>query len=160
MKKHFSTLLLCAALTALGYAMIAHPPSGVPWQMFIEEQTPLAAKLRYLAGAYVWPFIVSFVSIVLFQLQFRLSGSGANKRTVFAVCAIASAAMLEGVRTISYVSTAGPSYVAGMALGYTVMSRLYAIRMRTLYCEVRIPWPIWRGNAEQVAQLQRRMQQA
>jgi hypothetical protein len=61
--------------------------------------------------------------------------------------------MLVSLRTISMNPRSGPSYVAGMALGYTVMARLYAIRMRLFLNRVRVPWPVWRGNLQAVQEI-------
>jgi hypothetical protein len=148
-----------AALAGLIYGIVDHPPSGVPWTVLWQEPAPVWRKLHFLLGTYVWPGVLSFLSITLFQLQSRVSGTGANKRTVFGLCTLASAAMLEGLRALSFSSVAGPSYVAGMALGYTVMSRLYAVRLRTFFNGVRVPWPVWRGNPCAMAEMEQRMAQ-
>jgi hypothetical protein len=141
-----STLLAALAIGALSIAIALNPPGGVRWIEFLLEPVSWLQKADYFAGAYLLPALSSFCAIALFQLQFRLSSSGANKRTVFSVCVLASGAMLMGLRAIASSSNSGPSYVVGMALGYTVMSRLYAIRMRTFLNRVSVPWPIWRGN--------------
>jgi hypothetical protein len=123
--------------------------------VFVDEPSPWPAKLRYLTEAYLSPAIISFCAISLFQLQFRLAASGAAKRTVFSVCVLASGAMLLGLRAISFVPNAAPSYVAGMAAGYTMMSRVYAVRMVEIVKGVRLPWPIWRGNRAAVEEFDR-----
>ncbi len=145
-----SSFLLVLALSALGLAIAENPPGGVRWGVFAAEQAPLITKIIFLFGVYVWPGFVSCFAISMFQLQARLAASGANKRTVFSVCVLASATMLSSLRTISMSPTSGIAYVAGMAMGYTVMSQLYAIRMRTFFGRVSVPWPIWRGNARAV----------
>lgn len=150
-----SNLLLALALSALLYAVIANPPGGVRWGMFAEEPSPVVTKIFYVVSSYLWPSILSFAAITMFQLQFRLTSSGATKRTVFSMCVLASGSMLLALRAISFSPNAGPSYVAGMAAGYTVMSRLYAVRMREVLRRVRVPWPIWRGDRAAVEEFDR-----
>lgn len=158
-----SNLLFLLALGALIYALNAHPPGGARWIIFVEEESPLWAKFRYLCETYLWPAVLSFLAITFFQLQFRLASTGASKRTLFALCVFASGAMLLSLRTIAMLPNAAPSYVTGMSAGYTMMSRLYAVRMREIIRGVRIPWPVWRGNLKAVAEMDRmvreRMQQ-
>lgn len=156
MKKNLgSNLLLLFALAALGYAVFSSPPSSVPWIVFIDEASPWMLKATYLARTYLWPALLAFVAITLFQLQFRLAASGATKRAVFSLSVLASGAMLVVLRTIAMAQNSAPAYVVGMAAGYTVMSRLYAVRLRQLWPGVRIPWPTWRGNAAAVAEMDR-----
>lgn len=156
MKKHLApNLLFALALGALIHALNQHPPGGARWMIFVEEESPLWAKLRYLCESYLWPAVLSFLAITFFQLQFRLASTGASKRTIFALCVFASGAMLLSLRTIAYLPNAAPSYVVGMSAGYTMMSRLYAVRARELFGKVRIPWPVWRGNLAAVAEMDR-----
>jgi hypothetical protein len=155
MKNLGSNLLVSAAGAALSYAFAQNPPGGAPWRVFLEEPAPVWTKAWFLAAAYGWPAVLSFAAIVLFQLQMRLTVSGANRRTVFAVCALASGAMVLGLRELSFSPHAAPSYVVGMALAHTVMSRLYAVRMRLVAGRVRAPWPVWRGNRAAVEAIDR-----
>jgi hypothetical protein len=153
-----STLLFVLSLGGLVVAIAGNPPSGAPWAMFAADPATLVQKAAALVALYVWPGLLACLAISMFQLQFRLAASGANKRTVFAACVLASGAMLMSLRMVSFSPSAGPSYVAGMALGYTVMARLYAVRMRSLVGRVRIPWPVWRGDARSVCEIDQAMQ--
>lgn len=153
-----SNLLFATAIAALAYAVMTTPPGGVRWDAFVAEQASLFRKAVFLVDIYVWPAMISFCAISMFQLQFRISSGGANRRTVFAVCVAASGAMLFGLRTISMGASSSPSYIVGMALGYTMMSRLYAVRLRRVFNRVRIPWPIWRGDRQAVEEIHRAMQ--
>ncbi len=148
-----SSFLLFLALSALGIAFATNPPGGVRWGLLIEAPGGWFEKVMFLAGTYLLPAFLSFCAIVLFQLQFRLASSGTNKRIVFSVCVLASGAMLLGLRSISSNPSSGPPYVSGMALGYTVMARLYAIRLRNFFGRVRILWPVWRGNIRAVQEI-------
>jgi hypothetical protein len=82
-----------------------------------------------------------------------------NGRIIFVMCVAASAAMISGFATMAAHRGSEPLYVAGMALANTTMSRLYAMRLRTFFGRVQIPWPIWRGDREAVEHVNRRMQQ-
>lgn len=158
MKKNIaSNLLFLAAVSALVFAVVANPPGGVGWGALLADQASLLRKLIFLANTYLHPAVLSFVAITLFQLQFRLASSGTQGRIVFAVCVVASGAMLLGLRTISTGASSMPSYVLGMALGYTMMSRLYAMRLRTFFGSVRLPWPVWRGDRAAVEEINRAM---
>jgi hypothetical protein len=103
--------------------------------------------------AYVLPGLLSCFAIVMFQIQGRIANTGASKRMVFSICVMSSGTILMALRLIAYNPTSGTSYVAGMALGYTMMSRLYAVRMRLFLGRVRLPWPVWRGSTSEVRQI-------
>jgi len=148
-----SNVLFTLTIAGLGYTIATTPPSGAPWSIFFAEPATLLQKANFLAVAYVWPGLLSFSSIAFFQLQNRLTASGMNKRAVFSVCMLASGAMLMGLRAVAMNPTSGPSYVVGMALAYTAMSRLYAVRIRTFAQRVRLPWPVWRGNHSAVQEI-------
>lgn len=154
MKIPASTILLAAALGAFAFAVIENSPSGAPWAMFFADPASLTEKAAFLVRTFGWPAVLSFSAITLLQLQFRLAASGANKRTVFSVCLFACGAMVTSLRALAFLPGSGPSYVLGMALGYTVMSRLYAVRLRATG-PVRIPWPVWRGDRAAVEELSR-----
>ncbi len=159
MKKSLaSNLFFATTISVLAFAVIVNPPGGVRWEAFVADEASLLRKVNFLTSTYVWPAILSFCAISLFQLQSRLSSSGANARTVFSVCVAASGAMLLGLRTISVGASSSPSYVVGMALGYAMMSQLYAVRIRKVFNCVRIPWPIWRNDRCAVEEINRRMQ--
>jgi hypothetical protein len=149
-----STLLLAAAIGAIGLSIVENPPGGVRWWAFVEDSSPWWQKVSYLINTYVLPGLLSCIAISAFQLQSRVAASGANKRIVFTICLLASGTMLTALRWMAFSpSTTATSYVAGMALGYTVMSRLYAVRMRLFFGRVRLPWPVWRGNVAAVREI-------
>lgn len=156
MKLSASTLLFAAALGAFAFAVLGNSPSGAPWAMFFDDPAAWTEKAAFLIRTFCRPAMLSFSAIVLLQLQFRLASSGANKRTVFSVCLFACGAMVTSLRALAFLPGSAPSYVLGMALGYTVMSRLYAVRLRMLG-PVRIPWPVWRGDLPGVQKLERRI---
>jgi hypothetical protein len=152
-----SSLFFFASLVGLAWSIAATPPSGAPWAIFAADPATLYQKFSVLGGLYLWPAVVACFGIILVQLQFRLSSSGANRRTVFAACIFASGAMLMGLRTVAMSPPSGPAYVAGMALGYTLMARLYAVRLRKVG-PLQIPWPVWRGNAGAVRDIDQAVQ--
>jgi hypothetical protein len=148
-----SSFLFVLALGGLAWSVLEHPPGGAPWAVFTADPATTIKKAQFLVGEYVRPGLLACVAIALFQLQFRLSASGANKRCVFAFSMLASSTMLLTLKEISFSPTAAPSYVAGMAAGYTMMSRLYAVRMRLVWGKIRVPWPVWRGNPRAVCEI-------
>lgn len=151
----FSNFLLVAAVAVWMSVVIGMPPGNLSWRVFVDEPAPLVEKAVFLARTYLWPAVLSFCAIILFQLQFRLSTSGASKRTVFPICLLASLATLLGLQRLSLAPNSAPAYAAGMALAYMAMSRLYAIRMRIVWAGLSIPWIVWRGNPEAVRQIDR-----
>lgn len=151
--KYVSYYFLAIALGALFMTVRDTPPAGLAWQIFFDEPASPASKGLFLVSSYLWPAILSFMAIGLFQLQFRLSMSGASKCTVFSVCLLASLATLLGLQRLSMTPNSTPGYALGMALGYLTMSRLYGVRMRPAWWGISIPSIIWRGNREGVRQL-------
>jgi len=151
--KYYSCFLPTAALVALVMAVRAAPPGNISWRVFFEDPAPARVKAVFLAGSYLWPAVLSFTAIILFQLQFRLSASGAGKQTVFSVCLLASLSTLLGFQRLSLTPNAAPAYALGMALGYLTISRLYGMRMRSVGRGISIPWIIWRGNRQAVHEM-------
>ncbi len=161
MKKHLSALAwVSTAGVALWLTLLRNPPGGVPWHVFFTEETAVALKLKYLSGVYVVPALLAFVGIVLFQMQFRISMGGARAAVVFSCGVLGATAMLGGFRVLAMAPNSLPGYVLGVALGYTVMARLYAVRMRTIVGPVRVPWPVWRGDVAAMREIEGRMAQA
>jgi hypothetical protein len=157
MKKHPGSYLLAAlAVCALTVAIHSNPPGGVRWGAFFEDPSHWTAKLTFLARLYLWPGMLGFVAIVLYQLQFRVMGSG-NSAATFGIAVLATGAMLTVLRALAFQQSAVPFYVLGVALGYTVMGRVYAVRMRRIVGNIRCPWPIWRGDALGIAEVQRQI---
>jgi hypothetical protein len=151
------------ALASLGVASLAaaiylNPPGGVRWGAFVEDPSHWTEKLIFLAKLYLWPAAMSFVAIVLYQLQFRMMGGGGHIGGTFGIAVLATGAMLATLRAVALQQSAIPFYVLGVALGYTMMSRVYAIRMKRTG-RVSVPWPVWRGDAQGVAEVQRQMQE-
>jgi hypothetical protein len=158
MKNHYGSYTLAAlALGALAIAVHANPPGGVRWGAFFEDPSHWTAKATFLARIYLWPAAMSFGAIVLYQLQFRVMGGGGHTAATFGLAVLATGAMLSTLRALAFQQSGTPFYVLGVALGYTVMSRVYAIRMRFVLGQVRMPWPVWRGDAQGVAEVQRQM---
>jgi hypothetical protein len=146
--------------TAIGAAVLAwmvstNPPAGASWRLFADEPTDPWLKVEYLAGIYLVPAVFAMAGIIAFQLQFRVSMSGARPGTVFGIGVLGASAMLGGFRLLALAPNSLPGYVLGMAAGYTVMSRLYAIRMRRIWGRLRVPWVVWRGDRDQVREIDR-----
>lgn len=153
-----SYLLAALAVCALAIAIHSSPPGGVRWGAFFEDPSHWTEKLTFLARLYLWPGMMGFAAIVLYQLQFRMMGGG-NSPATFGIAVFATGAMLLVLRALAFQQSAVPFYVLGVALGYTVMGRVYAVRMRLIAGRVRVPWPVWRGDAQAIAEVQRQMQE-
>jgi hypothetical protein len=161
MKIHIPSLIwLGAAMAALSASVLENPPGNLPWAVFVAEESPLDAKLWYLLKVYAWPACLSFCGVTLLKLQFRLSASAKPAAMVFGMSVLASLAMLEGFRSIAALPNAAPSYVIGMALSYTTLARLYAIKSKLLWGCIRAPWIVWRGNRAGVAEIDRQVAEA
>jgi len=153
--KYYSYLLPAIAFVALAAAVIGAPPANLSWGTFFDDPAPAAAKSAFLARTYLLPGTLSFAAIILFQLQFRLSASGAGKQTVFSICLLASLSTLLGLQRLSLTPNAAPAYAVGMAAAYMTASRLYGMRMRSVGRGLSIPWIIWRGNQQGVQDMDR-----
>jgi len=153
--KYYSYLLPVIALAALVAAVAGAPPGNLSWGMFFDDPAPAAAKGVFLARTYLLAGALSFTAIILFQLQFRLSASGAGKQTVFSICLLASLSTLLGLQRLSLTPNAAPAYAVGMAAAYMTASRLYGMRMRSVGRGLSIPWIIWRGNRQGVQDMDR-----
>ena len=149
------------ALSALGVLIAIFPPFQVTWHRFLTDPAPLSKKVIFLMKVYALPCCLAFSAIILMQLQAKLSMWGAKAASVFPIALFASGCMMAAFR--SMVSGVGgiPGYALGMALAYTVVSRVHSIQPsgellfgRPLF---RI---VWRGEVDAqkraAAQLQER----
>lgn len=156
-----ATLLLTGSLTTLGYLVYANPPGGLPWATIATLPVSLLEKIQFLSEIYLLPALLSFVAISLLQLQFRMAAGGGPSASIFSICLLASLCLVAALRVAASNPASMPSYALGMALSYTTMSRIYAVKMKPVLSwlpfVIRVPWIIWRGNAEAVAELNRRM---
>ena len=122
---HLATFLALAMVAAL----IAYfPPGPFSWRTFIDDKSALLPKLVFLAKAYLVPALLSFVAVVGFRLQMGMSMTGAGAGAVFPIALIASGAMMAALRSMSGGVGGVPGYAVGMAVGYTLMSRIYGVR--------------------------------
>jgi hypothetical protein len=145
-RNYIPCLLALAVLTVL---IVEFPPFQITWQRFFQDPTPLARKLAFLLKVYGLPCCLSFGAIVLMQMQGRLGAMGATASSVFPLALFGAAGMMTAFR--SMVSGVGgvPGYALGMALAYTMMSRVHSIQPsgRILFGRpmLRI---VWRGELE------------
>jgi hypothetical protein len=138
------------ALVILGVLIAAFPPFQITWRrFFFEDPAPPLGKLAFLLKVYGLPMGLSFFAMILMQMQGRLAAIGATASTVFPMALFGAAGMMTAFR--SMVSGLGgvPGYALGMALAYTVMSRIHSIQPsgRVLFRRpmLRI---VWRGELE------------
>jgi hypothetical protein len=117
------------ALVALGWVTAHYPPFQITWQrFFLKDPSPLTMKLAFLFKVYAVPCLLSLVAVVLYQLQGKMGALGAPGSSVFPLALLASGCMMSAFR--SMVSGVGgvPGYAMGMALGYTLMSRVHSFQ--------------------------------
>ena len=137
------------ALAALAGLIALFPPFQVTWRHFFQDSAPLSKKLGFLMRVYALPCAMSFIAILMFQLQGRVSMMGFAQSSVFLIALLGSGCMMAAFRTM--VSGVGgvPGYALGMALGYTFVSRIHSIQPtgQMLFGKptVRI---VWRGEIE------------
>jgi hypothetical protein len=138
------------ALAILGLLVVEFPPFQITWhRFFFGESAPMANKLLFLLKVYALPCCLSFGAIIMMQVQGRLGATGAAATSVFPLALFGSACMMMAFR--SMVSGVGgvPGYALGMALAYTVMSRVHSLqpsgRMMLGRPMIRI---VWRGELE------------
>jgi hypothetical protein len=126
MKNNRLASLLALAMVA---AMIAYfPPGPFSWRTFINDQSSVWMKLVFLGKVYLMPAALSFAAVVGFRLQMGISMTGASSGAVFPVALLASVAMMSALRSMSGGVGGVPGYAVGMAVGYTLMSKIYGLR--------------------------------
>jgi hypothetical protein len=132
----------------MGVLIAYFPPGRFSWHRFFAE-VPIREKLPFLLKVYAAPACLSFCAVVLFQLQMRLSMGGAPVNVIFPLSVLGATSMLGAFRVMVGGIGGVPGYAVGMAAGYTMMSRLYAVKPsgRTLFGKpmLRI---VWRGDPE------------
>jgi hypothetical protein len=144
-----------AAMAALGWTIAHFPPFTITWhRFFFNDPSPAIVKFAFLAKVYAIPCCLSMGAIVMFQLQARLGALGASPSLVFPLALLASGCMMSAFRTMVNGVGGVPGYALGMALGYTLMSRMHSLQPsgRTLFGRPMLR-VVWRGElaAQQAA---------
>lgn len=150
---YFSTFLFLFSIVLLAWTVAVNPPANISWTTLYSSTIPLTDKAQYLGSFYAPPLFFAFIGMTLLQGQFRLAMSGAKTITIFSICMLASLCMIAGIRTAAGGPASFPGYAVGMALSYTMMSRVYAVTTKPLFGAISVPWIIWRGDAKAVAEL-------
>ena len=147
-KRNYIPVLL--ALAALGWLIARFPPFQITWMHFLPPgPEPVSTKLAFLFKVYGLPCLLSLAAVTLLQMQGKLGALGAQASTIFPVGLFASGCLMSAFR--SMISGVGgvPGYALGMALGYTLMSRVHSLQPsgRILFGRpmMRI---VWRGEIE------------
>ncbi len=150
MKQHRNYIPCLLAVAILGLLAAEFPPFQITWHRFLfGESAPMSSKLAFLLKVYALPCGLSFAAIIMMQFQGRLGATGAAASSVFPLALFGSACMMTAFR--SMVSGVGgvPGYALGMALAYTLMSRVHSLqpsgRMMLGRPMIRI---VWRGELE------------
>jgi hypothetical protein len=136
------------ALAVLAWIVAHFPPFQITWQrFFFKDPSPLLVKVGFLLKVYALPCCLSLVAVVLFQLQGKLGALGASGTSVFPMALLASGCMMSAFRSMASGVGGVPGYALGMALGYTLMSRMHSLQPtgRVLFGRpvIRI---VWRGE--------------
>jgi hypothetical protein len=152
-QRYFPTLVATAAVCAI---VALFPPGSFSWTGFFADPAPASQKLVYMLRAYGLPAALSFISVACFQILMRVSISGAPATAVFPLALFASGSMMGAFRTMGGGIAGVPGYALGIALGYTMMSRLYAIvpSGRTVFGKPLLKF-VWRGDSNAVMQVER-----
>ncbi len=161
MKKSFIPIFL--ALAVLATLIVCFPPGSFSWHRFFIDQAPLTRKVGFLLRVYALPAGLSFLAVLLFQVQMRLSLGGAPTAVIFPLAVLGATSMLGAFRTMVAGVGGVPGYAIGMASAYTMMSRFYGVKPsgRKLFGQpmLRI---LWRGDPEvrdiQMAMTRRQLQ--
>jgi hypothetical protein len=145
-KRNYLPVLV--ALAALGWMVVHYPPFQIGWQRFLfKDPSPVAVKLLFLLKVYALPCFLSLGAVVMFQMQGKLGALGASGSAVFPLALLASGCMMSAFRSMAGGVGGVPGYALGMALGYTLMSRIHSLQPsgRVLFGRpmMRI---VWRGE--------------
>ncbi len=104
------------------------PPFQITWGAFFHEPSSWARKLSFLLRVYAVPCGLSFGAIFLLQMQARLGTLGAEASSVFPLALMAAGCMMTAFRSMASGVGGVPGYALGMALAYTVMSRIHTVQ--------------------------------
>ena len=146
-KRNYIPCLLALAL--LAGLVAAFPPFQITWRAFFHDAAPVARKLGFLLKVYGLPCALSFGAVIAFQMQAKLGVLGVPASSVFPIALFASACMMTAFRSMTSGIGGVPGYALGMALAYTVMSRIHSVQPSG-----RVVWGrpmlriVWRGELE------------
>lgn len=151
------------ALGVLGVLIALFPPFQITWRAFFHDPATWPRKSLFLLRVYVLPCGLAFGAIFLMQMQARLGALGAEAASVFSIALIASGCMMTAFRSMASGVGGVPGYAMGMALAYTVMSRIHSLQPsgRLLWGRplIRI---VWKGQVaaqrRAAAELQARLE--
>lgn len=116
------------ALAVLGVLIFLFPPFQITWAAFFNEPSSWPRKISFLLRVYALPCTLSFGAIFLMQMQARLGAVGAEASSVFPVALVSAGCMMTALRSMAGGVGGVPGYALGMALAYTVMSRVHSIQ--------------------------------
>jgi hypothetical protein len=145
-KRNYIPVVL--ALAGLGWVIAHFPPFQFTWQRFLfKDPSPIGVKLAFLLRVYALPCCLSLVAVVLLQMQGKLGALGVSGSSVFPMALLASGCMMSAFRSMASGVGGVPGYALGMALGYTLMSRMHSLQPsgRTLFGRPMLR-VVWRGQ--------------
>lgn len=147
--KHRNYLPTLLALIVFGLLIAEFPPFQFTWHRFFADPSPVARKAGFLLRVYGLPFSMSFLAIVFMSLQGRLAAVGASASSVFPLALFGAAGMMTAFRSMASGVGGIPGYAMGMALAYTMMSRVHSIQPSGRLVMGRpVLRIVWRGELE------------
>ena len=147
--KNRNSISYLMALMFLGALIAIFPPFQTTWHKFFSDSAPLSKKAAYHFKVYGMPCLMSFGAVALYGLQSRLSALGASAKAVFPLSLFASGFMMMAFRSMIGGVAGVPGYALGMALGYTMMSRVHSIQPSgQLWFGRPMVRIVWKGELE------------
>jgi len=153
-----SHLMTVVGVLALTYMAAGSPPKGVAWTVFFEDPATVWAKISYLGEMWLVPAGLAFVAVTLFQLQMRLSLTGAAFGLVWGLGVVGWSLLFHVMSQMGTMSQ--PFYILGMATGVAVSSQVYAVSMKPSLFGMCLPRVIFRWNQKGVEGVHQRLQAA
>jgi hypothetical protein len=139
-----------------------YPPGAsraFTWARWLAEDTPLLLKLAFLLKTYARPAALSFIWIVGFQLQARLSTQGAPIAWVMCILYLSVSCMIMAWRSLAGGLGMLPGYALGIAAAQAMATRVAAVtrpEWELLGWKIRGYRIIWRGDEKRVAEVRAR----
>ena len=153
-----SYLMIVVGVLVLTYMAAGRPPKGVAWTVFLEDPATVWAKICYLAEMWLVPAGLAFVAVTLFQLQMRLSLSGAPFGLLWGLGVVGWCLLFHVMSEMGTMSQ--PFYIFGMATGIAVSSQVYAVSIKPSLFGMSLPRVIFRWNQKGVEGVNQRVQTA
>lgn len=151
-------ILFAAVLIGLCASLFLTPPASArTWNEFYIDNASLQRKFVFIFGYYIWPAFVGLFATFLFQMQGRIMGTPGqtSKELIFSISLLAYGALWYTLGNLTRMGR--PGMVAGMALGTTLASQVFAITKRRWRWIGEYPWILWKWDPKAKEVLTRMM---